>query len=246
MIDFTEKERSRYQRQMLIPGWGEAAQEKLKSAAVFVAGAGGLGCPALMYLALAGVGTVRLCDSGTVYPTNLNRQLLYRGKDAGERKAAAAKRALCDINPHVQVEAYDAELTEDSIADIAGDSDIILDCLDSFPVRHLLNRHAVRTGIPFVHAGVEGLVGQLTFISPRETPCLYCLFPGSPRAKELFPIAGFASGIIGTLQAGEAVKWLAGVGETLSGRLLFVDTSAMEFETVSVRRNAACPVCGRQ
>ncbi len=238
-------ERSRYLRQMLIGGWGLQGQQRLRSATVFIAGAGGLGCPAALYLAAAGVGTIRLCDFGLVEASNLNRQILYTEEDIGKEKVLRAAGALRRVNPHVIVEPLFEKIDDASIERLAGSADIMLDCLDNFETRHVLNRFAVRAGIPLVHAGIEGLAGQLSFIHPPHTPCLFCMFPGSPPAGRIFPVAGVTPGIIGTAQAAEALKWLTGVGSTLQGQLLVWDGTIMEFQKIPVARNGNCPVCSR-
>jgi len=242
-LKLTAPERSRYLRQMLINGWGQKGQEKLRAATVFMAGAGGLGCPAALYLAAAGVGTLRLCDSGRVDISNLNRQILYADADLGKEKAVQAAEALRRTNPHVTVEPLIEKIDDSSIERLAGRADILLDCLDNFETRHVLNRFAVRKGLPLVHAGIEGLAGQLSFIHPGQTPCLFCLFPGSPPAGRVFPVAGITPGIIGTLQAAEAIKWIAGIGSTLAGVLLFWDGATMEFQKIPVAKDVNCPVC---
>ncbi len=240
----TDKETMRYQRQMLIAGWGEQGQEKIRSSRVFIAGIGGLGCPAALYLAAAGIGSMKICDPGEVYMTNLNRQVLYREWDVGRRKVLAAREALMDMNPHVDIEAVDEAITTENAARLTEGCALILDCLDNFETRHILNRVAVERDIPFVHAGIEGLSGQVAFIHTPASPCLYCLFPGSPPPKSVFPVAGMTPGIIGSLQACEAVKHITGIGRTLQGKLLVWDGELMRFETLEIAKNPDCPVCG--
>ena len=239
----TPPERSRYLRQMLIGGWGLQGQQRLRSATIFIAGAGGLGCPAALYLAAAGVGTLRLCDFGCVEVSNLNRQILYTEADIGKEKALQAAGALRRVNPHVTVEPLFEKIDDASIESLAGSADLMLDCLDNFETRHVLNRFAVRTSLPLVHAGIEGLAGQLSFIHPPHTPCLFCMFPGSPPAGRVFPVAGVTPGIIGTAQAAEALKWLTGIGSTLQGQLLVWDGTIMEFQKIPIARDVRCPVC---
>ena len=240
----TPPERRRYLRQMLISGWGLQGQERLRSATVFIAGAGGLGCPAALYLAAAGVGTIRLCDFGLVDASNLNRQILYTQADIGKEKVFRAAEALRRVNPHVTVEPLFEKIDDASIERLAGDAAIMLDCLDNFETRHVLNRFAVRKSMPLVHAGIEGLAGQLSCIHPPHTPCLFCMFAGSPPAGRVFPVAGVTPGIIGTAQAAEAIKWLTGIGSTLQGELLVWDAAIMEFQKIPIAKNRNCPVCG--
>jgi adenylyltransferase/sulfurtransferase len=242
-VKLTEKEIERYNRQMLIHGWGEAGQKKLRTATVFIAGAGGLGSPVSIYLAAAGIGRIRICDNGEPELSNLNRQILHAEKDIGKNKTFSAKETLCEINPHVEVIALPEKITAESVDRLAGGSDIIIDCLDNFPTRHILNRYAVDHQLPFIHAGIYGLSGQLTVIHTPATPCLYCLFPGSP-PPAVFPVAGVTPGVIGVLEATEAIKYLTGIGKNLKGRLLIWDGETMEFQTVTVQKDPNCPVCG--
>ena len=242
-VKLSEKELERYNRQMLIRGWGEAGQKKLRAATVFIAGAGGLGSPVAIYLAAAGIGRIRICDNGEPELSNLNRQILHAEKDIGKNKTFSAKETLCEINPHVEVVALPEKITAESVDRLAGGSDIIIDCLDNFPTRHILNRYAVDKQLPFIHAGIYGLSGQLTVIHTPATPCLYCLFPGSPPAA-VFPVAGVTPGVIGVLEATEAIKYLTGIGENLKGRLLIWDGETMEFQTVTVQKDPNCTVCG--
>jgi molybdopterin/thiamine biosynthesis adenylyltransferase len=243
MDRINERERERYGRQLILPGWGEAAQGKLREAVVFVAGAGGLGSPVTMYLAAAGVGTLRICDSESVELSNLNRQLLYAGEDVGQPKAAAAARALSRLNPLVKVVPLCARIEEDSIAELAGEATLLLDCLDNFETRFVVNRYAVKRGLPLIHAGVSGLSGQITFVHPPQTGCLACLVQEAPAAG-VFPILGATAGVLGTLQAMEALKYLTAAGAGLKNRLLFFDGGRLEFQEVSLERDPGCPVCG--
>jgi adenylyltransferase/sulfurtransferase len=227
---------------MLMRNWGEEGQAKLRSSTVFIAGAGGLGCPVAIYLAVAGIGRLRICDRGVPELSNLNRQILHMEWDIGKNKAYSAKETLLDLNPHVDVVALAEEITGNAVQYLVGDSDIIIDCLDNFPARHILNKFAVQKGLPFVHAGIHGLSGQLTFIHTPETPCLYCLFPGSP-PQEIFPVAGVTPGVIGVLEAAEAIKWIVGIGENLKGRLLIWDGELMQFQNIPIKKDPHCPVC---
>jgi molybdopterin/thiamine biosynthesis adenylyltransferase len=241
-VKLSEKELERYNRQMLIRNWGEEGQQKLRSSTVFIAGAGGLGSPVAIYLAAAGVGRIRICDNGEPELSNLNRQILHAEKDIGKNKTFSARETLHELNPHVVVEALPKKITSESVDRLAGGSDIIIDCLDNFPTRHILNRYAVDKQLPFIHAGIYGLSGQLTFIHTPVTPCLYCIFPGSP-PPAVFPVAGVTPGVIGVLEALEAIKWIVGIGKNLTGRLLIWDGELMEFQNVAVTKDPNCPVC---
>ena len=240
----TQKELERYHRQMLIRNWGEEGQKKLRAATVFIAGAGGLGSPVAIYLAVAGIGRIRICDFGEPELSNLNRQILHTERDIGKNKALSAQETLHEINPHVEVEPLAEKISEETVERLIGSSAIILDCLDNFPTRHILNRYAVKKGLPFIHAGIFGLSGQLTFIHTPETPCLHCIFPGSP-PPAVFPVAGVAPGVIGVLEATETIKWIVGIGKNLKGRLLIWDGELMEFQNVAVNKDPNCPVCKR-
>jgi adenylyltransferase/sulfurtransferase len=238
------RELERYKRQLILPGWGLAAQARLREAVVFVAGAGGLGSPVTQYLAAAGVGTLRVCDSGVVELSNLNRQLLHADRDVGHPKVRSARRTLRRVNPHARVLPLRAEIDEGSVEALVGDAGLIVDCLDNFPTRLVLNAFAVRRGLPMIHAGVTGYCGQITFLRPPATACLACIVPEAPPAA-VFPILGATAGLLGCLEALEALKFLAGGGTLLTGRLLFCDGSTMQFQEVAIEKDPRCPVCGR-
>ena len=241
----TDEERERYGRQIILPGWGEEGQEKVKQATVFIAGAGGLGSPVSIYLAAAGVGRLRICDFGEPELSNLNRQIMHCDEDIGKNKAHSAKETLSIINPHVEVEHLSDKIEKENVSQLVGDAQIIVDCMDNFPTRHILNEHAVKAGLPFVHAGVFGMSGQITFIHTPETPCLYCTFPGSP-PSEVFPIVGATAGVIGTLEALEALKYLTGKGDLLKNRMLFWDGELMNFHEITLQKDPKCTVCGNK
>ncbi|RPI08584.1 MAG: HesA/MoeB/ThiF family protein [Zetaproteobacteria bacterium] len=238
----TDAERQRYGRQMLIAGWGEEAQRRLKAATVFVAGAGGLGSPVSVALAVAGVGTLRICDCDAPELSNLNRQFLHDDTRLGMNKAESARLTLSRTNPHVRVEALPFRIEAANVDDLIGNADIVVDCMDNFPTRYVLNTAAVRKRIPFVHGSIWGLEGRVTFLHAPETPCLACVFQGTP-PPEVFPVLGATSAITGALQAMEVLKYLAAVGSLLKGRLLCCDYRDMRFFEVKVRRNPACTVC---
>lgn len=232
----------RYNRQMILDGWGEDGQSKLKEARVFLAGAGGLGSPVAIYLTVAGVGEVAICDNDRVELSNLNRQILHNDMRIGQLKAESAGDTLRSLNPDITITTYAARLEEGNLNKMIGGADLVVDCLDNYETRYLLNRWCAGQGIPFVHGAVWGLMGQMTFLHPPETPCLECIFPNPP-PKEVFPVVGVTPGVIGTLQAMETLKYLTGIGEILKGRLLIFDGDLMNFETVAVKRISSCPVC---
>ncbi len=239
----TEKEKARYQRQMLIKNWGEAGQDKIRQASVFIAGAGGLGCPAAMFLACTGIGRIRLCDSGVVQFSNLNRQFLYKEWDVGRNKALSAREFLEEFNPEVTVDALTDHIEQENAEQLVGNSTVMIDCLDNFKTRHILNKISVKKQIPFIHAGIEGMAGQITFLHPPETPCLYCIYPGNIPCESIFPVTGQTAGAIGALEALEAVKWITGAGDNLKNRLLVCDFSSMTFHKTVVAKDPDCPDC---
>ncbi len=240
---FTEEELKRYNRQMMMEGWGEETQRKIKKATVFIAGAGGLGSPVSIYLAVAGVGNIRICDFDSPDWSNLNRQILHNHNRIGTNKAVSAKQTLEEMNPHITITAFPEKIVAENVDDLVGSADLILDCMDNFPTRYLLNESALRKKIPMVHGSIWGLDGRLTFIQSPATPCLQCYFPESP-PKEVFPVLGATPGVIGTLQAMEALKYLSGIGTPLRGKLLVWSGQDMSFRTFKGFRDPHCPACG--
>lgn len=243
MTSLSEREITRYNRQMMVADWGEEGQEKLKRSTVFIAGMGGLGCPVSIYLAVAGVGRMRICDADRVELSNLNRQIHYTEKDVGQFKAESAAARLREINPEVDIASFTDFIDADTIGKIAGAADLVIDCLDNFETRYLLNGFCIEGGIPLVHGAVWGLSGQVTFLRPPETPCLQCIFP-EPPPKSVFPVVGATPGLIGCLQAMEGLKYLAGVGRNAENRLLMFDGEEMDWRSFKVRRRSDCPACG--
>jgi molybdopterin/thiamine biosynthesis adenylyltransferase len=242
-MKFSSDELSRYHRQMLIDGWGEATQEKLKNATVFIAGAGGLGSPVAIYLAVAGVGHIRICDFDSIDLTNLNRQILHNHTRIGVNKAVSGKDTIERMNPHTEVTALSEMILAENVCDLVGNSDIIVDCMDNFPTRYLLNESAIKKSIPLVYGSIRGMDGMFSFIQSPQTPCLRCLFPEAPPG-EVFPALGTTSGVIGCLQAIETIKYLTGIGTNIKGRLLVWDGGKMEFRTLNARREPHCRTCG--
>jgi molybdopterin/thiamine biosynthesis adenylyltransferase len=232
----------RYSRQIHMPGWGTEGQERLASSRVFVAGLGGLGCAAALYLTVAGVGHLVVCDGDTVERSNLNRQFLYSPDDLTLPKAAAAARKLKALNRDVTVTPVFAEIDRGTSADLICGADVVLDCLDNPETRVALNRACVADAIPMVYAAVSELTGYLSFLRPPETPCLEC-FVNATRPAVDPPVPGVTAGVIGALEAMEALKFLIGIGETLSGRLLVMEGAEPRFDVVRVDRNPTCPAC---
>nr|WP_321351555.1 HesA/MoeB/ThiF family protein [uncultured Methanoregula sp.] len=237
----TKRERERYKRQILL--FGEEGQERLKKSHLFIAGAGGLGSPIAIYLAVAGVGTITIVDMDVVDQTNLNRQILHNDRDIGKKKTVSAIEKLHELNADITINAIDATISADNIRDLVGRADGIVDAMDNYPVRYLLNRTAFEMKIPLFHGAIRGLHGQATTIVPGKTPCLECIFPKAP-PKEVFPVVGTTPGIIGTIQANEAIKYLTGEGHLLTNRLLIWDGRDSRAEELCIEKNPNCPICG--
>jgi molybdopterin/thiamine biosynthesis adenylyltransferase/rhodanese-related sulfurtransferase len=241
-------QRQRYSRHLLIPEVGPAGQQRLLASKVLLVGAGGLGSPAALYLAAAGVGTLGIVDFDVVDLSNLQRQVLHATDRVGEPKTASAARTITGLNPDVNVVAHEAVLGPDNASAIIAGYDVVIDGTDSFDTRYALNDAAVAAGIPVVHASVYRFEGQLSVFQPGEGPCYRCLYP-SPPPPELAPncsavgVLGVVPGIMGLLQANEALKLLLGAGTPMIGRLLLFDALDAEFRELEVLRNPACPVC---
>jgi adenylyltransferase/sulfurtransferase len=199
----------------------------------------------LYYLVSAGIGNLVICDSGIVHTTNLNRQILYKSGDVGTYKVEIASDRLKALNPFVTIETHTDTLDLGHVRSFSAQADLIIDCLDNFETRFILNEVAVTEQKPFIHAGIRGYSGQLTFIHPPHTPCLACIIPEPPEA-ETIPVAGMTAGIIGSLEALEAIKFLLQTGELLQNRLLLFDGESTEFQQIEIQKNPHCPVCGRK
>ncbi|HEX3225487.1 MAG TPA: molybdopterin-synthase adenylyltransferase MoeB [Gaiellaceae bacterium] len=244
------EKRSRYSRHLLIPEVGVEGQLKLLQSRVLLIGAGGLGSPASLYLAAAGVGRLGIVDDDVVDASNLQRQIAHSTERLGEPKADSAKRTLEALNPDVEVVTYKERITSENVDRILADGwDVIVDGADNFPTRYLINDASVFHDIPVVHGSIYRFEGQVTVFKPHEGPCYRCLFP-QPPPPELAPscaeggVLGVLPGIIGSLQANEALKLCLGIGEPLAGRLLLFDALSAEFNDVTLRRDPNCPVCG--
>jgi molybdopterin/thiamine biosynthesis adenylyltransferase len=242
----SSREVERYSRQMMVEGIGESGQRKLSNATVAVMGIGGLGSPATIYLAAAGVGKIILVDYQAPDISNLNRQVLHWERDVNEGKSkveSAAWKAR-EFNSDIEIVPKKIKVTEENIGGVFADVDVILDCLDDFSPRYLLNDFCVREDVPFVHAAVEGFNGQITTIVPGNTPCLKCLFPVRPPKKAVFPIAGVTAGVFGVLEVAEAFKLITGIGEPLLSKLMVGDLLYDHWETIEICRIDTCMVCG--
>lgn len=246
---FSADELRRYGRQLALPAFGIEGQRRLKSASVLIVGAGGLGSPAALYLAAAGIGRLGIVEFDRVEESNLPRQLLYSSADTGRPKLEAARERIEGVNPAVDLERFDTRLTSANALSILKGFDIVIDGSDNFPTRYLVNDAAVICAIPCVYGSVHRFEGQLSVFGARGGPCYRCLFREPPPA-DLVPncaeagVLGVLPGIIGTLQATEAIKLITGIGEPLVGRLLLFDALAMTFRTIELRRDPDCPSCG--
>ena len=247
-VVLSDQQKLRYSRHLLIPEVGSAGQAKLLGSKALLIGAGGLGSPASLYLAAAGVGTIGIVDFDVVDLSNLQRQVVHTTDRVGEKKVESARRTLTALNPDVTVVAHEEMLVADNVERIIAGYDVILDGTDTFETRYILNDAAVAAGIPVVHASVFRFEGQLTTFVPYEGPCYRCLYP-TPPPPELAPgcsvagVLGVVPGIMGLLQANEVLKLLLGIGETLAGRLLLFDALETEFTELKLRRDPTCPVC---
>jgi len=245
----TPEQRNRYHRHLLLPEVGEKGQQKLLESKVLLLGAGGLGSPSALYLGAAGVGTLGIIDMDVVDASNLQRQVLHNLDRVGERKVDSAKKTLTAMNPDIDVVTYDVRLGADNILDIFDGYDVVVDGTDNFPTRYLVNDASLVKRVPVVHGSIFRFEGQATVFAPFDGPCYRCMIPEPPPA-ELAPscseagVLGVLCGIIGSIQAMEAVKLLLGLGDPLIGRLLAYDALEESFRTFKVRRDPECPACG--
>jgi len=245
----TPDQRNRYQRHLLLPEVGEVGQQKLLDSKVLLLGAGGLGSPAAMYLAAAGVGTIGIIDMDVVDESNLQRQILHNMERIGDRKVDSAKKTLTAMNPDVDVATYDVRLGADNVLEVIDGYDVIVDGTDNFPTRYLVNDASLVKRIPVVHGSIFRFEGQVTVFDPYNGPCYRCMIPEPPPA-ELAPscseagVLGVLPGIVGSIQALEAIKMLLHLGDPLIGRLLAYDALDESFRTFKVRRDPECAACG--
>jgi sulfur-carrier protein adenylyltransferase/sulfurtransferase len=245
----SQEEILRYSRHLLLSDVGIAGQQRLRASRVLLIGAGGLGSPAALYLAAAGVGTIGLVDYDTVDITNLQRQILYGTRDIGRPKLEPAAERLGDLNPNVRIEPFDTRLTSANALDIVREFDLVIDGSDNFPTRYLINDACVITGRPDVFGGIFRFEGQATVFAAADGPCYRCLFSEPPPAGSVPSCAeagvlGVLPGLVGAIQATETLKLILGLGEPLVGRLLLIDALGMRFRTIAIRRDPECPACG--
>ena len=238
----TVKEFLRYQRQLLIEDFGVEGQRRLNKARVIIAGAGGLGGVVATYLTVAGVGKIRLIDHDLVETTNLNRQILYGDKDIGKKKVDVASSKLKSLNKEVEIEGVCQKITKENVFNLVNDFDLIVDAMDNFQTRFILNEVVIQKKIPLFHGAVRGFEGRATTIVPGKTVCLKCLYSRVPEPS-VSPVIGVAPAVIGSLQATEVIKYLTGMGELLTNRLLIYDGLGMEFTEIKLKRRADCEIC---
>jgi molybdopterin/thiamine biosynthesis adenylyltransferase len=240
----TKDDLTRYERQLFYTGFGEKGQKRLKQSHVVVAGLGGLGCCASLYLTCTGVGHVTLIDCDNVELSNLNRQVLHCEEDIGERKPFSAAQKLAKLNSSINVTPVFKKITERNAREIIKGADLVIDGMDNFQTRFILNKACVAEGIPFIHGGVQGLFGEVTTILPGKTPCLACIFPEVPERRNTIPVFGVTPALVAILQVTEAIKLLAGFGSLLTGKMLYFKGETMDFTFRNLVKNPSCRVCG--
>lgn len=243
-----DSDEKRYKRHLMLPEVGAEGQRKLKEGSVLVVGVGGLGSPVCLYLAAAGVGTIGIVDFDRVDVSNLQRQILYKESDVGLPKVQAAKKHLLEMNSALCVKTFEEGLTEDNAEELVSRFDIVIDATDNFHTRYLLNDTCVKLGKPDIYGAICEFAGQVTVFLP-EGPCLRCMNPEQPEPGEGpnagdYGVLGVLPGMIGCMQASEAVKLLVGYGTSLAGRMIFLDTKTMVFDELELPKNPRCPVCG--
>jgi molybdopterin/thiamine biosynthesis adenylyltransferase len=245
----TEEQIERYQRHIALKEVGGKGQQKLLNGRVLIIGAGGLGAPAALYLAAAGVGTIGLVDADTVDLTNLQRQVIHFTPDIGKAKVVSAKEKMAAVNPGIKVNTYQEWVHAGNIMGIIRDYDFVIDGTDNFAAKFLINDACVLAGIPYSHAGILRFDGQTITVRPGESACYRCIFPVPP-PKDAIPtcsqagVIGVLPGVLGLIQATEAIKFLLGKGELLTGRMLIYNALEMCFSEVRIERNPKCPICG--
>ena len=239
----TTGERERYDRQIMIEEIGENGQEKLKRAKVLIAGAGGLGSLASIYLTSAGVGMIRIVDHDRVDLSNLNRQVLHWERDTGRTKVESALDKLRNINPAIKIEAIEETITDSNLSRLVEGIHLIVDAMDNLPTRYLLNKVSLEKDIPLFHGAVHGFEGRAMTIIPGKTACLRCMYRG-PVPEGKFPVIGVTPAVIGSIQATEVIKYIVGIGKLLTNRLLMYDGLNLKFTEFSVRKNPNCEHCG--
>lgn len=243
-LNFRELER--YDRQIRIDGFGKDGQKKLKSAKVVVAGVGGLGCLASIYLAVAGVGELILVDKEKIELNNLNRQVLYWDEDIGRAKVEVATEKLRRLNPSINVYGKMVEITEDNVFELIKGVNVVVDGMDNYKTRFIINKACVKEGVAFVHGAVQGLIGQTMTIVPKQGPCLQCFFQHELPSPRPFPVLGSTPAVIASIEAMEVVKLIVGLGRPNIGRLILFNGEDMSFDEVLIPKRVDCEVCNSQ
>ena len=248
-MPLTDRQIEQYNRHIILEQVGGAGQEKLLSSSVLIIGAGGLGSPAALYLAAAGIGTIGIVDGDNVELSNLQRQIIHSTADVGVDKVKSARAGMLALNPEMKVQTYKQRAKADNIREIIRDYDFVIDATDNFAAKFLVNDACYFEKVPFSHAGVLRFDGQLMTVLPGETTCYRCVFSGPPPADAMLScsqagILGVLPGVVGSLQATEAIKYLLGLGDLLTGTLLTYNALSMDFRKVQLKRNPNCPLCG--
>jgi adenylyltransferase/sulfurtransferase len=248
-MEFTDEQITRYSRHILLPEVGGKGQKKIAKSRILIVGAGGLGSPAAFYLAAAGVGTIGLIDSDAVDLSNLQRQVIHQTTDLGRPKVLSAKEKIIALNPDVEVVTYEDRFTSKNALELVGKYDIVIDGVDNFPAKFLINDACFLAGKPLVHGGILRFDGRVTTIVPRKSACYRCVFkhpppPGLVASCQEAGVIGVLAGIIGTIQATEALKLVLGIGRPLTDRMLDFDARRTVFREIRTRRNPDCPLCG--
>ncbi len=240
----TPGELERYQRQIMIQGFGQEGQEKIKKARVFLAGAGGLGSPAALYLAAAGIGSIRIIDTDTVDLSNLNRQVLHWTSNIGDKKTDSASDKLRRFNPEVEIQAIQTRITVENALELVSGCDMILDAVDNLDTRYVLNLAGQKLKIPLFHGAISGFEGRAMTIMPGRSACLMCLYRGVSLNRKS-PVLGATAAVIAGIQVSEAIKYITGLGQLLTDRFLVYDGLNMRFAEIAVTRDPACAHCGK-
>jgi len=253
-MNFSENEKDRYARQMMLGEVGESGQEKLKKSHVLVVGAGGLGAPILLYLAAAGIGTIGIVDQDVVSLSNLQRQILYKTSEIDQSKVQIAKNRLHELNPEIEVNAYESWLTQENAEKIISNYDIVVVAVDNVGTRYLINDTCYHLKIPFIEAGVGGFSGILMTVIPDQTPCYRCVYPQIPIDEDQYKskiveakgIIGMIPGIVGSLEALEVIKIILGIGLPVTNEMLIFNGLTMDFDHFKMSKNPNCPLCGHK
>jgi len=246
-MSLSQEELCRYKRQIAMPEININGQHKLKSSKIIIIGAGGLGSPTSIYLAASGIGNITIVDYDKVELSNLNRQILHNENSIGKTKIESAIESLQLLNTTISIKGINTIINMKNAIDLISDCDLLIDCLDDFKTRYLLNEVAWKKNIPLFHAGINGFFGQVTIIVPYETPCLQCIIPYEQNImNNEHPVLGVTAGIIGSMLAGEVIKYILGEKKILKGKLLFYDFLNLKYKVVNTAKRNDCPICGRE